>query len=117
MKLCSARRQNGTACKAYAIVGGRVCRMHGGAAPQVVNAAKRRLALAADDVVRRLVGICLSKRTKDADVIAAARDLLDRASVRPERDAASNAGDGTVLWEEFIQIYRRKVLDTQTINE
>jgi len=36
---CSARRTNGEPCRAYAIVGGTVCRVHGGSAPQVRHAA------------------------------------------------------------------------------
>jgi len=36
---CSARRTNGEPCRAFAIVGGTVCRTHGGAAPQVRHAA------------------------------------------------------------------------------
>lgn len=40
---CSATRTNGQPCGAYAIVGGRVCRAHGGAAPQVRDVANRRV--------------------------------------------------------------------------
>jgi len=40
---CKATRRDGTPCGAYAIRGGTVCRMHGGAAPQVKEAAARRL--------------------------------------------------------------------------
>jgi hypothetical protein len=39
---CRARRTNGQPCKAWAIVGGYVCRAHGGAAPHVRQAAERR---------------------------------------------------------------------------
>lgn len=42
-KGCRATRRDGTPCGAYAIRGGTVCRMHGGAAPQVKAAAARRL--------------------------------------------------------------------------
>ena len=41
---CRARRTNGQPCKAWAIVGGYVCRAHGGAAPHVRQAAERRAA-------------------------------------------------------------------------
>lgn len=40
---CHARRTNGEPCRAYAIHGGRVCRAHGGAAPQVRQAATERI--------------------------------------------------------------------------
>lgn len=40
---CAAHKKNGDPCGNYAITGGRVCRMHGGAAPQVRRAADMRL--------------------------------------------------------------------------
>lgn len=39
---CHARSRSGDQCRAYAIHGGRVCRSHGGAAPQVRRAARAR---------------------------------------------------------------------------
>jgi hypothetical protein len=41
---CSARKSDGTPCKAYPIHGAKVCRVHGGSAPQVKAAARARLA-------------------------------------------------------------------------
>ncbi len=47
-KRCHARsKQSGQRCKRLAIPGGTVCVMHGGAAPQVAAAARRRLSDAA----------------------------------------------------------------------
>lgn len=40
---CRARRRNGQRCKCWAIRGGFVCRVHGGAAPQVRAKANVRL--------------------------------------------------------------------------
>lgn len=40
---CRAHRHDGQPCAAYAITGGAVCRMHGGGAPQVRSAARRRI--------------------------------------------------------------------------
>lgn len=42
---CGARRTNGLPCGCFAIVGGAVCRAHGGAAPQVKAAARQRVAM------------------------------------------------------------------------
>lgn len=39
---CKARRHNGESCGNYAMIGGRVCHAHGGRAPQVRAAARRR---------------------------------------------------------------------------
>jgi hypothetical protein len=60
---CGATRTNGETCRAWAIHGGTVCATHGGRAPQVREAALRRL-----DVLERLL-----YWTQD-DVIA---ELLD----------------------------------------
>jgi hypothetical protein len=43
---CHARRKDGEPCGNYAINGGRVCRKHGGAAPQVRAKADERLLMA-----------------------------------------------------------------------
>jgi hypothetical protein len=80
----------------------------------VIAAAKLRIALAADAVAARLLSIALSKKTKHADAIAASRDLLNRAGIAQERNATQR-GDGTVLWEEFVAVYRRRVPDAETI--
>jgi hypothetical protein len=44
---CVAHTHHGTPCRRYAARGANVCRVHGGAAPQVVAKARERLALAA----------------------------------------------------------------------
>jgi len=44
---CTAHRSDGAPCRAWAIRGGRVCSVHGGRAPQVREAARRRLESAA----------------------------------------------------------------------
>jgi hypothetical protein len=54
----------------------RVCRTHGGAAPQVREAARLRLALLADPAVRRLEKII--KHGEDAQALAAIKVVLER---------------------------------------
>ena len=52
---CEAQsKQSGTRCKRHAIAGGRVCSMHGGKAPNVIAAAKIRLAALVDPTILRL---------------------------------------------------------------
>jgi hypothetical protein len=78
-RLCSATTRKGLPCKGPAIQGGLVCRMHGGAAPQVKEAARRV-------TLERLVGpalVQLGHLIADPDVsdavrLGAIRDVLDR---------------------------------------
>ena len=77
---CQAHKQNGDACKAPAIRGTTVCRVHGGSAPQVRAAAQRRLLEAADPVAARLVHLALNSDDEKVQ-LAACRDLLDRVAV------------------------------------
>jgi hypothetical protein len=105
---CKAKTQRGTPCKAQALAGGRVCRVHGGAAPQVIAAARQRLLMASDPVAARLIQIARSTKTEDRDAIVAIREILNRAGVSatPTSDAGAN---GQVLWDEFVTIHRRRV--------
>ncbi|MGB8505547.1 HGGxSTG domain-containing protein, partial [Mycobacterium sp.] len=62
---CTARTTGGAPCRKYPIRGANVCRVHGGAAPQVRAAAKRRLEQAADVLVQRLLGFALDGKVAD----------------------------------------------------
>lgn len=78
---CTARRKNGEPCRNWAMLGTTVCRMHGGAAPQVRRAAQVRLAMAADPAAARLIEIANDKRMPPAVRLAANKEILDRANV------------------------------------
>lgn len=76
---CSARRTNGQPCRAFAIVGGRVCRAHGGAAGQVRRAARLRVV---EGQFRRAFDLAWARhqvelREWQADRIVAVAELLD----------------------------------------
>jgi hypothetical protein len=93
------------------MAGQRVCRTHGGSAPQTLAAARLRLLMACDPVAARLIEIAKSKKTDPKDAIVAIREILNRAGVAAA-PAVDPGGDvGQVLWEEFIQIHRRRVPD------
>ena len=80
---CKAHRKNGEQCKKAAITGATVCRMHGGAARQVVNAARVRLQNAADKMARELLGIATDDSVPEGVRLAAVKDALDRAGLKP----------------------------------
>jgi hypothetical protein len=79
--LCSARRKNGSPCRNAPMAGTNVCRMHGGAAPQVRRRAQQRILEASDKAAFRLVEMMQDKSIPPAIQLAAARDLLDRAGI------------------------------------
>ena len=80
-------------CRMAAIRGMRVCKMHGGHAPQVRAAAALRLALAIDPALRAVVEIVKDK--KHPQRLAAAREILERNRLE---------GFGTPPRETFPQV-------------
>lgn len=75
---CTAHRKNGDRCKKPPILGGSVCEVHGGRAPQVREAARRRLLAAADWLIADLLKIAKSSES-DGVKLAAINSALDRA--------------------------------------
>ena len=80
---CTAHRRTGEQCRNPAILGATVCRFHGGAAKQVVHAARVRLQNAADKMARELLGMATIPNVSDSVKITAIRDALDRAGLKP----------------------------------
>lgn len=79
---CTARRHSdGAQCRRPAARGANVCPVHGGSAPQVRAAAKRRLEQAADALAQRLLGYALNGDAPDHIALIAIRDALDRAGL------------------------------------
>lgn len=88
MAQCSATaRVSGNRCKNPAILGGNVCPYHGGNAPQVREAARRRLLELVPDALEAMAlmaGVVDgSTDVKDEVRQRAIADLLDRAGLRP----------------------------------
>ena len=82
---CTARsKRTGERCRLPSMLGGNVCRSHGGAAPQTRAKAQRRLQQAADVLVQRLLSFALDGRVADPVALAAIRDALDRAGLNPK---------------------------------
>jgi hypothetical protein len=74
-----------------------------------------RILLAADPAAARLISIALAKG-KDRNVepqqsLIAIRELLNRAGIVSQRTEEQTGDNTQVLWDEFIQIHRRRVPD------
>ena len=85
---CSATARTGERCKNTAIEGGTVCRMHGGAAPQVEKVAARRVLDSylgpALTIYRDMLEQAMQNpdSMNDRDKITLFKDALDRAGFK-----------------------------------
>lgn len=80
VRQCTARTRAGVRCRRYPIAGGTVCRVHGGAAPQVKRAAQLRLL----ELIAPAIGTLareMMQAPQSADRQRAANSILDRAGV------------------------------------
>lgn len=78
---CRAHNRQGTRCKRRPVPGALVCKLHGGAAPQVIRNARQRLLEAADPAAAALVELL---KSDDENVrLRAITTLLDRAGHAP----------------------------------
>ena len=78
---CTAHTRDGTPCKNAPILGGTVCRMHGGAAPQVRARADARLINGVPTMLTELRRIATDESMPAPTRLAAIRDWLDRAGI------------------------------------
>lgn len=110
--------KGGGQCKQGAILGGTVCRFHGGSAPQVKLKAQQRIDAAADSLVESIVALAIEQQTKDGrpvepkDIIAAAKQLLDRSTeVRQPGVEVKHTGDATALpaYHALLEIARGRI--------
>lgn len=97
--VCTATRRDGSQCTNFAINGATVCRMHGGSAPQVRRAAQVRLLMASDLAAKKLIEMIMSSKDERV-VLAAVRDLLDRANLAGTQNIEVGVTKRT--FEDFI---------------
>jgi len=121
---CVRIKRNGERCQKPPILGGAVCRFHGGAASHVKLAAKARLENAADRMAEQLLGIALNEEMKPEVRLAAIKDALDRAGLSPRQ--ALDVVHELKPWEQVLDGVLRgprvdppgggRTLDTEVID-
>lgn len=88
-RCCTAHKHNGDPCRRYAAKGTNVCRLHGGAAPQVMAKAKRRMSEANDRaVVRAIRERIRGNYAEGPDLALAPVDLADDLATYPAEPSA-----------------------------
>lgn len=97
---CTATNRQGTRCGRAPIPGGTVCRMHGGAAPQVKEAAMARLLRLQDPAIDRLAQL-IGQSDFPTVAYAAARDVLDRTIGKPHESVSLEHSGGITIAHEM----------------
>lgn len=99
---CKATNRQGRRCGKYAIPGGTVCRMHGGAAPQVKNAAEARLRALEMPAIDRIAQL-IDQKEFPSVAYQASRDVLDRLRGRPTEHVEATVTSISSLSDEELQ--------------
>lgn len=102
---CTAHNRQGGQCGRNSIPGGNVCNMHGGKAPQVQIAARRRLLEAVDPAAAELIRIALEGKQENVRV-SAIKELFERAGFGdPKRIEVTQIPDAETVeaWIEALE--------------
>ena len=110
---CTGTNRAGEQCRRAPIPGGSVCAVHGGKAPQVMEAAKRRLLVGRDLAVDALLAALSSEAPpcpacgrsdtdRDPAVIRAAQIVLDRAGFGPTSTLLSVHSSGDAAYVQWM---------------
>lgn len=84
---CTATsRRTGVLCQSKAVLGGNVCRHHGGAAPQTMAKARERMGQLVAPAIAELQQILTKSDTSDSDRLRAITLLLDRTGFGPKSE-------------------------------
>lgn len=114
--LCHAHRTgDGAACRAPALRGMKVCRMHGGATKQARMAAKLRLAELVDPAIGTLARVMVNA-AKDSDRMRAADSILDRTGYgRVQKVERTDAKD--MLVQRLMEMRGAGDVDGDNVDE
>lgn len=99
---CKATNRQGVRCRKPAIRGGTVCRMHGGAAPQVKNAAEARLRALEMPAIERMARL-IDQEEFPSVAYQASRDVLDRLRGKPTEHVEATVTSITSLTDEELE--------------
>jgi hypothetical protein len=97
---CTATNRQGKRCGKAPIPGGTVCRMHGGAAPQVKEAAMERLRQLQHPAIDALAWL-ITQRDFPSAAMSAARDVLDRTEGKAAETVAMQHSGGIAFTHEI----------------
>lgn len=97
---CTATNRQGKRCGKPPIAGGTVCRMHGGAAPQVKLKAMERLMALQHPAIDRLTKL-IDQEAFPTVAYAASRDVLDRTMGKPKETQALEHSGGITITHEM----------------
>jgi hypothetical protein len=73
-------------CRMLAVPFGRLCKRHGGAAPNQIKKARHRIAMASDTAAATHVEVMVNPLAQHKDRLAAAKEILDRAGVNSKTE-------------------------------
>jgi hypothetical protein len=94
---CKAQTKSGRPCSKDAIDGGTVCYFHGGNAPQVIAAARRRLATMMFPALAVVEKSLKKHKSNPGVALRAAMDVLDRNGFKaPEKHEITGEGGAAI---------------------
>lgn len=112
---CTATaHRTGERCKAPAILGGTVCRVHGGATPNVKKKAKERLLELVDPALAALHKVLTDPASDDSVKVRAALGILDRTGHGPG-SKIEVSGELTRFEQVMIDVYGVDMVDGKPV--
>lgn len=112
---CSAKSSRSQQrCRKRAISGGRVCRTHGGGAPQVKRKAALRLIELIDPAIATIARVMTDQNAKPSDRLRAAENVLDRAGVPRSTEVTNTDTAQELLVERLITIRDTREAEART---
>jgi hypothetical protein len=109
-------RSTGERCGNPALAGAKVCRYHGGAAPQVQAKARLRLLELIEPATAVLATILADPKAKPADRLRAVENIYDRAGI-PRRTEVDHSAAQALLVERIQEVLARRIGDDVEIHD